>query len=298
MPAAGTTYTAIPGTVPVPSYTDPTQNPAAYGSIPNIPMPTATPPTVTGVRAGQTVNAQLPGYTTSLGNVGGNIQAETAGQLPPDVVRQIEQTAAERGIATGSPGSPNANASLLAALGLNSLQLTGMGQNNLQSILGSLPGASLVANPSFYPSVGQTQEAQQLRATYAAAPKPQAAANAARAAALQGLAAGRSSVPTTSVPSAPGYTWGAPPTGFTTPAPLVSVSGSGVNPGGLPLNTTGMNENEIDQIIGAIPGAGNITGAASPGYSYFGQNTPEAGMAETPLPTEEEAIAQMGGDFG
>lgn len=277
MPVSGTTYSANPNSIPVPSYPNPLNNPAAYGTIPNIPMPTATPPTVTGVTAGQRVNAQLPGYNQSLSNVGANIGAETSGQVPQDVINQLQQQAAERGIATGTAGSPAANASYLQALGLTSLGLNKQGQSDLQSILGSLPGASLVSNPAFYPTVGQTQEAQQLRATYGAAPQPQAAAQAGIAATQAGRAAGGAAVPgvpapsgatSFNVPSFPGYS----PT----------VSGSGANPGwnqGIPSNST---QDMIDQILGTMPGRSTATGTA------YDPNDPNSPAYDPYTPTNEE----------
>src|SRR5690348_3255411 len=49
-----------------------------------------------------------------------NIGSELQGQLPQDVVTQLGQRAAERGISMGSPGSDNSNSGLLRALGLTS----------------------------------------------------------------------------------------------------------------------------------------------------------------------------------
>lgn len=57
----------------------------------------------------------LPGQSQSPANGQVNQQA-TPTQLPEDVVRQLQQQAAERGVAIGSPGSPNANAWLQQAL--------------------------------------------------------------------------------------------------------------------------------------------------------------------------------------
>lgn len=181
----------------------------AYGSIPTLPPPVSTLPAATAgaISAGNTVNTQLPGYAGALSNIGGNISAETAGQLPPDVIQELQQQAAERGVATGSPGSPNSNAAYLKALGLNSLQLTQQGQQNFQSILPSLPGAQISQNPEFSPSSAAATDVNSSNAVYRSAPDPAAAARAAAAAAAAGVGAGRASVP--------GYTGG----GAVTPAP-------------------------------------------------------------------------------
>lgn len=58
----------------------------------------------------------------------GLVESQLRGQLPPDVINQIAQRAAERGVATGSPGGPGANAAYLAAIGRSSLDLVGQGQ--------------------------------------------------------------------------------------------------------------------------------------------------------------------------
>lgn len=142
---------------------------------------------------GNQVYGQLPNYAQSLGNIGTNIASETAGKLPADVVTQIAQNAAERGIATGSPGSNNSNAALLRALGLTSLNLTNMGESNLTSLLPHLPGAGIYQNPAFYPTSGQGYEAQVQNNLNAAAPDPAAAAEASLRAAGAGYGAGRGS---------------------------------------------------------------------------------------------------------
>lgn len=58
----------------------------------------------------------------------GLVESQLRGQLPTDVINQIAQRAAERGVATGSPGGPGANAAYLAAIGRSSLDLVGQGQ--------------------------------------------------------------------------------------------------------------------------------------------------------------------------
>lgn len=72
-----------------------------------------------------------------------NIGQELGGQLPGDVITQLQQQAAERGIATGSPGSDNSNAAYLRALGLNSLSMQQQGQTDLSHALARNPGAPI-----------------------------------------------------------------------------------------------------------------------------------------------------------
>lgn len=63
----------------------------------------------------------------------GNISSEFNGELPQDVVNQIAQRGAERGISTGV-GSANNGAAYLRALGLTSLDLTKQAQSAFQPI--------------------------------------------------------------------------------------------------------------------------------------------------------------------
>jgi hypothetical protein len=171
-------------------------NPAAYGSIPSIPQPrsTATASTNEAIGLGQQVNAQLPGYGTSLGNIGANIGALTSGQVPPDVINLLKQQAAERGIGTGTAGSGANNASYLQALGLTSLGLEQTGLTDFSNVLKDLPGANLYQNPGLYVTPGLAQNAAAENAVYHSAPNPAAAAAANLAAAQRGVGAGGGNV--------------------------------------------------------------------------------------------------------
>ena len=104
------------GNMQKPVGTGPVNNPAAYGSVPAPVQPYSTGPQVTAqaIGAGQQAYGQLPNYNADISTLGTNINSEVSGQLPADVVNQIAQAGAERGVATGSPGSPNANAELPA----------------------------------------------------------------------------------------------------------------------------------------------------------------------------------------
>jgi hypothetical protein len=166
-------------------------SPAAFGTkpAPVQPQPTAPAAVGTAMGLGNQVYGQLPGYQQSLGNIGANIQSETAGQLPADVTEQITNEAAARGVASGT-GADEVNQNLLKTLGLTSLNLTQMGQQGLDQQLGLLPGAGLYQNPAYYPTTGQTYEAGVQNNLNAAAPDPFAAANAAIGAARAGYGAG------------------------------------------------------------------------------------------------------------
>lgn len=167
---------------------------AAFGTRPAPVQPrTAAPAAVgTAMGLGNQVYNQLPGYQTSLNNIGANVQSETAGQLPQDVTNQITEEAAARGVANGT-GSAAVNQDLLRTLGLTSLQLTQMGQQGLDTQLGMLPGAQLYQNPSFYPTTGQNYEGDLQNSIDAAAPDPFSAGNAAIRAAGAGYGVGAGS---------------------------------------------------------------------------------------------------------
>lgn len=81
----------------------------------------------------------LPGYQAMIGGESGNILDMIGGEVPDDVINQILQGAAERGIMTGSPGSPNANAAYLKALGLTSLGLQKEGAERLTQAVARTP---------------------------------------------------------------------------------------------------------------------------------------------------------------
>lgn len=166
---------------------------AATGTKPVAPMPdygASTRATGDAIANAQRVAGQLPGYQDILSNIGNTLKSESAGQLPTDVVTQLSQLGAERGVATGSPGSPNSSATLLRSLGLTSLDLTGRAQQGFQGILPTLPGYNIANNPNFYVTPQQSYEAALQAAVFNAAPDPAAAANASLDAVRGGFGAG------------------------------------------------------------------------------------------------------------
>lgn len=72
-----------------------------------------------------------------------NIASELRGQLPSDVIRLMQQQAAERGVNAGIVGSDNESAAYLRALGLTSLNLQQQGQRDLTGALSRNPAAPL-----------------------------------------------------------------------------------------------------------------------------------------------------------
>lgn len=115
--------------------------------------------------------ARIPGATGLEQLSSDLIGQELRGQLPADVVSLLGQQAAERGVATGTPGSPNTNAAYLRALGLTSLQEQQRGEENLSAALGRNPPAPLANAAPFlmtpYQRAGLSLEEQQLQAQQA-----------------------------------------------------------------------------------------------------------------------------------
>jgi len=94
--------------------------------------------------------ANLPGYANMVGQRSANTQQMLQGQLPQDVISQITQQAAERGIMGGAPTSPNANAAFLRSLGLNSLSMQQQGSQNLSQAISDTPVPELWNPASLY----------------------------------------------------------------------------------------------------------------------------------------------------
>lgn len=99
--------------------------------------------------------ARVPNNPALESQSSANIGSELNGQLPPDVAAQISQQGAERGISTGSPGSDNANAAMLRALGLTSLGEQQVGQQNLSAADARNPVAPVINSSYFAPGASQ-----------------------------------------------------------------------------------------------------------------------------------------------
>lgn len=107
--------------------------------------------------------ANLPNYNAMTQQSSGNILSNLRGQVPEDVVRLLQQKAAERGAMTGmAPDSPNLNASYLQALGLTSLDLMGRGEQQLSGAVERTPMPQPL-NPAslFVPQMNAQQELMQ-----------------------------------------------------------------------------------------------------------------------------------------
>lgn len=221
-----------------------------YGGIPQVPNPVTTAGEAvkgnlgnlgdiknlaTGVNAFTTEQAQaplvanLPGYMGLIGQSSGNILSNLQGKLPQDVINLLQTQAAERGVAIGSPGSPNQEAALLRALGLTSLDLMGRGESQLTQAIGRTPVGPQLNLGSFLVSPESQQSAQAAANLYSAAPIPAQKAAADLAALKSGLGAGRAATgnasPTYNIslgrpqPTAPG----SPASSYYSPTPFASA---------------------------------------------------------------------------
>lgn len=217
---------ALGTTVPAPSAITGTYNPA-FGGIPSVPNPvsntgdvitgdTSQLPSVGALTTGTaTANAtgaaaqyqqNLPQYNDLIGTSSSDILSNLHGVLPPDVMNLISQQGAERGVATGSPESPNSDAAFLQSLGLTSLGLENTGETQLNSAIGRTPTGPQVNAQAYQTTPAQQQNASQLQSELLAAPIPADAAAANSAAAAAGRAAGSGAVTSPTNPSLPAGT--------------------------------------------------------------------------------------------
>jgi len=154
--------------------TVPTNYDLTYGGTPVVPNPAATSQAAILANLGNMPNLMSivrganPNYDTQLGIIGDQL----AGRVPTDVTNQLAQLAAERGVAIGSPGSPNALANYLNRfLGTSyAMQQAGMNANN--ALTGQTWG---MINP-YMLTPEQMQSAQTAANIYASAPNPRLAA--------------------------------------------------------------------------------------------------------------------------
>lgn len=149
-------------------------NPAAYGSVPRIPA-TTTNVATTGW------TPSFPQYPELAGAASTVAGTQLAGEFDPEDIVQMRREAAEMGVQTGAPGSPNATARYLASYLLGRAK---MRQQGMQSYL------NLLAQSPRTQTQSQTVSNNVLQAMYAAAPQPYAAAMANLQAQRSGLGAG------------------------------------------------------------------------------------------------------------
>ena len=184
---------------------------SAYGGIPVVPGLQATQtsalagnmaamPSITGI--GSAVNQfnqqqQLgqyqmynPQLMSQLGQSASNISAALGGQVPIDVQNRIAQTAAERGVGLGVPGSQASEYNFLRGLGLTSLDMQRYGESALTASMGRTPRTALYDISSMFVSPQQQQQWAWQQAVTESMPVPASAAAAQQALAAAGLRSG------------------------------------------------------------------------------------------------------------
>jgi hypothetical protein len=118
----------------------------------------------------------IPGYDQQVATQSANVSQELSGQVPLDVQQQLQEQAAERGVASGfGTDSPNSTAAYLRGLGLTSLNMEQLGQQGLQTEIGESPTGQPFNVSSMFVSPEQEQAAMLASAEEAAAPEPAAA---------------------------------------------------------------------------------------------------------------------------
>jgi hypothetical protein len=142
---------------------------AAYGGIPTLQSPNELQGNMSNI-----LNQAIPGYSGLTQSATGIIGDAMAGQVPGDVSRLINDTAASRAVASGMPGSNAMPGTLVGNRSLRDLGLTSLQRQDtgVRDLLGFLQGVSGTAAPTF----GQAQDQQNQISTLASAPDPQAAA--------------------------------------------------------------------------------------------------------------------------
>lgn len=149
-----------------------------------------------GQQRGQ-IAAGLPDYNQMVSQSSANILSQAQGRIPTDVVNQILQTAAEKGILSrGTNDAPVDMTSLIRTLGLTSLGLTNNAEQLLTGAIARTPQPQLVRPENFLVSPEQMQEAQYASNTMASAPIPALAGMAGYGAARQGYNQGVGAIST------------------------------------------------------------------------------------------------------
>jgi hypothetical protein len=90
--------------------------------------------------------ANYPLFDPIMGQLGQNVYQQAQGKVTDSTINQLLQGAAQRGIITGSPGSPGSNAAYLAALGKTSEQQQALGMQGATA-LGALTPVPEIWNP-------------------------------------------------------------------------------------------------------------------------------------------------------
>jgi len=252
----------------VPQVPDPlsTANLAITGDIANLPSLQSLASQVNQFNTSQALQpyiSNLPGYQGMVAQSSQNIGNLLQGQIPPDVIRLLQQQSAERGVGQGISGSPNQNAELLQALGLTSLGLQQQGEGELTQAIGRTPVPQLFNVAQFLTTPGEEQAAQMAANIYASAPDPNRQAQALIdlftqfMGQLGGHGGQFTTPPNLNIPTT------IPGGGATTYNPPTTVSGGGSPPPGAPP-TSFWDWWKTNAPPNQSGGGGTTTGGASP----------------------------------
>jgi hypothetical protein len=179
----------MPTTLPA---QDPTKYSDPYGGKPAVPDPESILRNTIGANLGMMpdikglgrkvsnyfwnqTTGRVPGYEDMAGQSAQNIGAQLRGEVPEDVLYQIGQGAAERGISRGGGFS---NADYLRSLGLTSLGLMGEGEKGLTGALQRAESIPMFDISKYMLSPQDAYNAQFQSNVIGAAPDPAAAAQA------------------------------------------------------------------------------------------------------------------------
>ena len=117
----------------------------------------------------------LPGYEGNLAQQSQNISGLLQGQVSPSTWANIYQMGAERGVSTGAYGSPNANAAMMRALGLNTEVLQAQGSTQFAQQIASNPVGKQFDYATFLQQASEQQQWQYLANILKSSPDPNAA---------------------------------------------------------------------------------------------------------------------------
>ncbi len=159
----------------------------------------------TAQQAPTSLNLNLPNYQQNLATQSQDVMSKLKGQIPQDVANQLQQFGAERGVGTGSIGSPNSEAATLRALGLTSLDIQNQGMQQFGQQIAQTPQGAQFNPFNFLITPEQQQQAQYQANLLNAAPVPSSAQYAGLNAFQQGRGQGFQGFPS-SAPSSGGYT--------------------------------------------------------------------------------------------
>lgn len=280
-----------------------------YGGVPNLPAYATDTTTQTTSQTGETLGTDiaaelrknLPMYNDMLVKDVSNIYANLGGQVAPDVINLLQQQAAERGIATGMPGAGSINAGYLRALGLTSLQLQQLGNQQLTAAMARTPIQQRQTTTQAGTTTGTTKrDLGAERAVYAAAPNPKAAAEQAMANAIAGMKAGQELAGGGGVSIAPSPT---------RPASALDLLGVGTGaPAGLSPQTLAAQQATFaatdaarQRLGGLAPGisyGGGPSYGTSPALMDYGLNLPGQISYAPPSPMITSLGGGYGGDLG